>query len=90
MMLVYAAGVGRNSNKAFMKRQAQVLGALTQYEGKLNCLCNAEGTARFQHPLSPTVRTWYLAEMRIAELPETTSTPTAEEIQPKKRGRPKK
>lgn len=66
--LVYASGVGKANNKGFMKRQQQVLEVLKPYENKLHCLSNEEGKARFQHPLSPAVRTWYLSPMQIAEV----------------------
>lgn len=66
--IVYASGVGKANNKGFMKRQQQVLEVLKPYENKLRCLSNKEGKARFQHPLSPAVRTWYLSPMQIAEL----------------------
>lgn len=87
--VVYAAGVGKQTNKAFIKRQQQVLEALLPYEGKLKCLSNSEGTARFQHPLSPAVRVWYLTEMRVGELVENIDTQVPETAS-KKRGRPKK
>lgn len=66
--VVYAAGVGKASNKLFQKRQGQVLAALRPMEGKLHCLCNENGEARLQHPLSPAVRAWYLSPLKISEL----------------------
>ena len=66
-MIVYAPGVGKAQNKAFQQRQKQVLDALRPYEKKLHCLCNADGEARLQHPLSPAVRTWYLSPLSISE-----------------------
>ncbi len=66
--VVYAAGVGKATNKAFMLRQSQVLSALLPFEDKLFCLSDSNGNARFQHPLSPAVRTWYLSPMRASEL----------------------
>ncbi len=66
--IVYASGVGKATNKSFIQRQTQVLKILKPYEDKLHCLSNAEGKARFQHPLSPAVRTWYLSPMKITEL----------------------
>lgn len=66
--VVYAAGVGKASNKLFQKRQGQVLAALRPMEGKLHCLCNENGEARLQHPLSPAVRTWYLSPLKVSEL----------------------
>jgi hypothetical protein len=76
-VIVYASGVGKATNKSFIKRQNQVLEALKPYEDKLRCLSNKEGNARFQHPLSPAVRTWYLSEMKINELYNEASMPTA-------------
>lgn len=67
-IVVYAAGVGKASNKKFIERQQQVLEMLKSYEKKLRCLCDKEGNSRFQHPLSPAVRTWYLSEMHIDEI----------------------
>lgn len=67
-IIVYASGVGKATNKAFIKRQNQVLNALKPYENKLKCLSNQNGNARFQHPLSPAVRTWYLSPMKTEEL----------------------
>lgn len=67
-VVVYAAGVGKATNKSFIKRQMQVLEVLKQYEDKLKCLSNKEGNARFQHPLSPAVRVWYLSPMKTSEL----------------------
>ena len=37
-------------------------------EHKLFCLCDAEGNARLQHPLSPAVRTWELSPLKAEEL----------------------
>lgn len=72
--VVYAAGVGKASNKLFQKRQGQVLAALRPMEGKLHRLCNENGEARLQHPLSPAVRAWYLSTLKVSEL-----LPTAED-----------
>ena len=66
--VVYAAGVGKAKNKAFIERQQQVLNALQPFESKLRCLTNQGGQARFQHPLSPAVRVWYLSPFKISEL----------------------
>ena len=66
--VVYAPGVGKASSKAFQRRQEQVLSVLAPMEGKLHCLCDEEGKARLQHPLSPAVRTWYLSPFKVAEL----------------------
>ena len=66
-VIVYAPGVGKAQNKAFQLRQKQVLNALRPYEEKLHCLCNVDGEARLQHPLSPAVRIWYLSSLSISE-----------------------
>ena len=66
--VVYAAGVGKAKNKAFQLRQKQVLTALRLVEHKLHCLSDLNGDARFQHPLSPAVRTWHLSPTKIEEL----------------------
>lgn len=86
-LIVYAPGTGKAKNKAFQKRQEQVLQALAPTEEKLRCLCDADGNARLQHPLSPAVRTWYLSPLKISELVEP---PKEEPAKPKKkrRGRP--
>lgn len=66
--IVYAPGTGKAKNKAFLKRQEQVLQALIPYEVKLCCLCGENGSARLQHPLSPAVRTWHLSSLKVSEL----------------------
>ena len=74
--IVYAPGTGKIKNKAFQRRQEQVLNALLPYEAKLCCLCNENGKARLQHPLSPAVRVWHLSPLKVSELidiPETTN-----------------
>ena len=68
--IIYASGTGKSSSKIFQRRQEQVLAALLPYESKLSCLCNSEGKARLQHPLSPSVRTWYLSDLKVSELVE--------------------
>lgn len=68
--IVYAPGTGKAKSKVFQRRQEQVLNALRPYEFKLNCLTNSEGKARLQHPLSPSVRTWYLSDLKVSELVE--------------------
>jgi len=77
-IVVYASGVGKATNKSFIKRQRQVLAILKPYEDKLRCLSNEEGNARFQHPLSPAVRTWYLSPMNVSELCAEEQPNTAE------------
>lgn len=66
--IVYAAGVGKAKNKAFVRRQQQVMEALAPYEKKLHCLCRENGEARLQHPLSPAVRYWKLSPLSVQEL----------------------
>lgn len=67
-VIVYAAGVGKTKSKVFQDLQRKMLEALRPYEGKLNCLCNASGNSRLQHPLSPAVRTWHLSPLKLSEL----------------------
>lgn len=79
-VIVYAPGVGKASNKVFVERQNQVFNILRPYEKKLHCLSNNVGMARFQHPLSPALRMWYLSPMKVSELyqgeqPEETDVP---------------
>ena len=81
-VVVYASGVGKATNKSFIKRQNQVLEFLKPYEDKLKCLSTKEGNARFQHPLSPAVRTWYLSSMKISELYNKQDAPTIQEKKP--------
>ena len=86
-IVIYASGVGKATNKSFIKRQNQVLQAIKPYENKLRCLSNKSGNARFQHPLSPAVRTWYLSEMMVNELYKEVSPPPAS-IAPVKESKP--
>ena len=85
--VIYAAGVGKAQNKAFQRRQRQVLHALQPVEAKLQCLCNEDGKARLQHPLSPAVRTWYLSPLKISELVEETEESPKQVIKGKKTAR---
>ena len=66
--IVYASGTGKAKNKAFQRRQEQVLKELAPYEVKLCCLCDDEGKAKYQHPLSPAVRVWNLCPLKVKEL----------------------
>lgn len=54
--ILFCPGVGKNRNKTFLERQRLVLEVLRPMENKLYCLCAEDGTARLQHPLSPSVR----------------------------------
>ena len=84
-VIVYAPGVGKAQNKAFQLRQKQVLNALRPYEEKLHCLCNADGEARLQHPLSPAVRTWYLSSLSISEFePKEVDQPQSNQSEKKR------
>lgn len=85
--VIYAAGVGKAQNKAFQRRQRQVLQALQPVEAKLQCLCNEDGKARLQHPLSPAVRTWYLSPLKISELVEETEESPKRAVKGKKTAR---
>ena len=67
-LIVYAPGVGKSKNKAFLQRQERVLACLCAFENKLHCLCDANGEARLQHPLSPAVRTWLLSPLKVSEV----------------------
>ena len=78
-VIVYASGVGKSTNKSFIKRQNQVLQILIPYEDKLRCLSDKDGNSRFQHPLSPAVRTWYLSPMKINDLYKEDTPPTKDE-----------
>lgn len=84
--VVYAPGTGKAKNKVFQRRQEQVLTALRPIEAKLHCLCNEDGNARLQHPLSPAVHTWHLSPLKISELIIETIQP---EPETKKKSRPK-
>lgn len=83
-VIVYASGVGKATNKFFIKRQNQVLDVLKPYESKLKCLSNKHGDARFQHPLSPSLRVWYLSDMKICEL-YNDDTPCTMAVEPSKK-----
>lgn len=77
--IVFAPGTGKSANKAFQARQKQVLSSLLPLEGKLHCLCDANGDARLQHPLSPAVRHWTLSPLKVNELlPEPVMAKKAE------------
>ena len=84
--IVYAPGTGKAKSKVLQRRQEQVLNALRPFESKLNCLTNADGKSRLQHPLSPALKTWVLSPLSVSELIED-SKPTTPG--PKKRSLPK-
>ena len=85
-LVVYAPGVGKAKSKIFQQRQERVLTALLPFESKLHCLCDQNGEARLQHPLSPAVRTWYLSPLKVSEL---TALPQAEQKKKPKGKQPK-
>lgn len=66
--IVYGAGTGKQKNKLFAEVQRRVLLALKPYEDKLYCLCDDNGRSKYLHPLSPRVREWNLAKLKINEL----------------------
>ena len=84
--IVYAPGTGKAKSKILQCRQQQVLNALRPFESKLNCLTNADGKARLQHPLSPALKTWVLSPLSVNEL---IKDPKPVVMVPKKRGMPK-
>ena len=74
--VVFSPGTGKSNNANFIRLQEQVLLALRPCEDKLYCLCNADGGARLQHPLSPQVQVWNLSPLKVSELllsPKTSS-----------------
>ena len=81
--IIYAAGVGKATNKLFQERQKQVLEALRPMEARLHCLCDANGQSRLQHPLSPAVRTWHLSHLKVSELVEDPKPKEKEAKKPK-------
>lgn len=84
--VVFSPGTGKSNNQNFIRLQEQVLLALRPYENKLHCLCNADGGARLQHPLSPQVQVWNLSPLKVSEhvtIPEET------EQKPKKKPKAK-
>lgn len=81
-LIVFAPGVGKLKSKSFLERREQVLTALLPFESKLHCLCDENGEARLQHPLSPAVRTWNFSPLKVNEIVEL---PTTENQEPKKK-----
>lgn len=84
--VVFSPGTGKSNNANFIRLQEQVLLALRPYEDKLNCLCNADGGARLQHPLSPQVQVWNLSPLKVSEL---VTVPEETEQKPKKKSKAK-
>lgn len=75
--LVMGAGTGKAKNKVFQRRLEQVFAAIRPYEDKLHCLCDENGGSRGLHPLSPRVREWHLAPLKMSEMIDV---PVVEEI----------
>ena len=84
--VVFSPGTGKSNNANFIRLQEQVLLALRPYEDKLHCLCNADGGARLQHPLSPQVQVWNLSPLKVSEI---VTIPDETEQKPKKKVKPK-
>ncbi len=90
--VIYAPGVGKMKNTVFLERQRQVAKILHPHEEKLQCLCNADGKSRLQHPLSPAIRVWYLSKVTIKEIlaEEQQNKADKKNTPPKKSNRTKK
>ena len=91
--VVFSPGTGKSNNANFIRLQEQVLLALRPYEDKLHCLCNADGGARLQHPLSPQVQVWNLSPLKVSELvtiPEETDQKPKKKVKPKESKEPQK
>lgn len=91
--VVFSPGTGKSNNANFIRLQEQVLLALRPYEDKLYCLCNADGEARLQHPLSPQVQVWNLSPLKVSELvtiPEETEQKPKKKVKPKESKEPQK
>ena len=91
--VVFSPGTGKSNNANFIRLQEQVLLALRPYEDKLHCLCNADGGARLQHPLSPQVQVWNLSPLKVSELvtiPEETEQKSKKKVKPKESKEPQK
>ena len=91
--VVFSPGTGKSNNANFIRLQEQVLLALRPYEDKLHCLCNADGGARLQHPLSPQVQVWNLSPLKVSELvtiPEETEQKPKKKVKPKESKEPQK
>ena len=91
--VVFSPGTGKSNNANFIRLQEQVLLALRPYEDKLHCLCNADGGARLQHPLSPQVQVWNLSPLKVSELvtiPEETEQKPKKKVKTKESKEPQK
>ena len=72
-IIVYAPGVGKAKNQSFQLRSEQVIKELKLHQKKLKCITNSDNTVRLVHPLTPSVRTWQLADVKISEIIEKTT-----------------
>lgn len=91
--VVFSPGTGKSNNPNFIRLQEQVLLALRPYENKLHCLCNADGGARLQHPLSPQVQVWNLSPLKVSDLvavPEETEQKPKKKVKSKESKEPQK
>lgn len=84
-IIVFAPGVGKAKSKIFQQRQEQVLAALLPFASKLHCLCDEDGEARLQHPLSPAVRTWHLSPLKMSEFVNQPEPETEQKKKPRGR-----
>ncbi len=71
-VIIYAPGVGKSKKQAFQTRTEQVLKELKPFQKKLKCITNKDNTVRLVHPLTPSVRIWYLSDVKINEIIEKT------------------
>jgi len=67
-VIIYAPGIGKAKNKTFQDLQRNILSALKPFESKLFCIGTSNGNARFQHPLSPAVRSWFLYPFKVSDV----------------------
>lgn len=71
-VIVYAPGVGKAKNQSFQLRSEKVIKELKPYQKKLKCITNKDNSVRLVHPLTPSVRTWELSDVKISEIIEKT------------------
>ena len=71
-VIVYAPGVGKAKNQSFQSRSEKVIKELKPYQKKLKCITNKDNSVRLVHPLTPSVRTWELSDVKISEIIEKT------------------
>lgn len=71
-VIVYAPGVGKAKNQSFQLRSEKVIKELKPYQKKIKCITNKDNSVRLVHPLTPSVRTWQLSDVKISEIIEKT------------------